>query len=158
VIDGHVIVSASKGAKNDRLMVLSYDAATGAMQWERTFWATGPTDCHPKTTMAAPTPVSDGKLVVALFATDDLVCLNLKGDVHWIRSLHEETPGATDGRGLASSPLLVDGTVIVQIENQNVSFATGIDAATGKSLWRIDRPRQLCWSSPIVLPGKDGRH
>ncbi len=158
VIDGHVIVTASKGAKNDRLMVLSYDAATGAMQWERTFWATGPTDCHPKTTMAAPTPVSDGKLVIALFATDDLVCLDLKGDVHWIRSLHEENPGATDGRGLATSPLLVDGVVIVQIENQNVSFATGIDAATGKSLWRIDRPRQLCWSSPIVLPGKDGRH
>ena len=158
VIDGHVIVTASKGAKQDRLMVLSYDAATGATQWERTFWATGPTDCHPKTTMAAPTPVSDGKVVVALFATDDLVCLDLKGDVLWIRSLHEENPGATDGRGLASSPVLVDGVVVVQIENQNVSFATGIDAATGKSLWRIDRPRQLCWSSPIALPGKDGRH
>jgi outer membrane protein assembly factor BamB len=158
VVDGHVIVTASKGPKQDRLLVLSYDAATGALQWERTFWATGPTDCHPKTTMAAPTPVSDGRILVALFATDDLICLDLKGDVLWIRSLHSENPGATDGRGLASSPLLVDGVVVVQIENQNVSFATGIDAVTGTSLWRIDRPRQLCWSSPIVLPGKNGHH
>src|SRR3954447_15085602 len=81
VIDGHVIVTASKGTKQERLMVLSYDAATGAKQWERTFWATGPTDCHPKSTMAAPTPVSDGKTIVALFATDDLICLDLKGNV-----------------------------------------------------------------------------
>ncbi len=158
VVDGHVIVTASKGTKQERLMVLSYDAATGDKQWERTFWATGPTDCHPKTTMAAPSPVSDGKMVVALFATDDLVCLNLKGDVLWMRSLYEENPGATDGRGLATSPVLVDGVVVIQIENQNTSFATGIDAITGKSLWRIDRPQQLCWSTPITLPGKDGKH
>jgi outer membrane protein assembly factor BamB len=158
VVDGHVIVTASKGTKQERLMVLSYDAATGDKQWERTFWATGPTDCHPKTTMAAPTPVSDGKIVVALFATDDLICLDLKGDVLWMRSLYEENPGATDGRGLATSPVLVDGVAVIQIENQNTSFATGIDAATGKSLWRIDRPRQLCWSTPITLPAKDGKH
>jgi outer membrane protein assembly factor BamB len=158
VADGHVIVTASKGTKQERLMVLSYDAATGDKQWERTFWATGPTDCHPKTTMAAPTPVSDGKIVVALFATDDLICLDLKGDVLWMRSLYEENPGATDGRGLATSPVLVNGVAVIQIENQNTSFATGIDAATGKSLWRIDRPRQLCWSTPITLPAKDGKH
>ena len=134
VVDGRVIVTASTGVKQDRLLVLSYDAATGAKQWERTFWATGPTDCHPKTAMAAPTPVSDGQMIVALFATDDLICLDLKGNVLWLRSLHEENPGATDGRGLSSSPLLIDGVVVVQIENQNTSFATGIDAATGKSL------------------------
>ncbi|HEV8061165.1 MAG TPA: PQQ-binding-like beta-propeller repeat protein [Gemmataceae bacterium] len=156
VVDGRVIVTASTGAKQDRLLVLSYDAATSAKQWERTFWATGPTDCHPKTTMAAPSPVSDGHMIVALFATDDLICLDLKGNVLWLRALHEENPGATDGRGLSSSPLLIDGVVVVQIENQNTSFATGIDATTGKSLWRIDRPRLLCWSSPITLPGKNG--
>jgi outer membrane protein assembly factor BamB len=153
VVGGRVIVTASKGLKQERLLVLAFDAATGQMQWQRTFWATGPTDCHPKTTMAAPTPVSDGKVVVALFATDDLVCLDLEGNVLWVRSLYEENPGASDGRGLASSPVLVDGIVVVQIENQNTSFATGIDLTTGKKLWRIDRPRQLCWSSPIVLPG-----
>ena len=156
VVGGRVIVTASNGPKQGRLFVLAYDAATGQQLWQRSLWATGPTDCHPKTTMAAPTPASDGKVIVALFATDDLICLDLDGNVLWVRSLYEENPGATDGRGLASSPLLVDGTVVVQIENQNTSFATGLDLASGKKLWRIDRPRQLCWSSPIVLPGADG--
>jgi outer membrane protein assembly factor BamB len=108
--------------------------------------------------MAAPTPASDGKSLVALFATNDLICLDLDGNVQWIRSLHDENPGATDGRGLASSPLIIGSTVIVQCENQNTSFAAGIDLATGKNRWRQDRPRELNWSSPIAIPGRSSDH
>lgn len=157
VVGNHVFVTASTGTNNDRLLVLALDAASGAKRWQRTFWATGPTDCHPKSSMAAPTPASDGKSVLALFGSDDLICLDLEGNLLWIRSLHEENPGATDGRGLATSPVIVDGVAVVQIENQNNSFATGIDMQTGKSLWRIERPRQYCWTSPIALPDQAGR-
>lgn len=154
VVGHHVIVTASSGTKQDRLHVLAFDAATGKKLWQRNFWATGPTAAHPKSSMAAPTPASDGKHVIALFATNDLFCLDLDGNVLWIRSLYEENPGATDGRGLASSPLVVGSTVIVHVENQNTSFAAGIDVATGQNKWRIDRPRELCWSSPIAVPGQ----
>src|SRR5262249_23608736 len=68
-----------------------------------------------------------------------------------------ENPGATDGRGLASSPALVAGTVVIHVENQNTSFATGIDLATGKSRWRIERPREPNWTSPIAIPGADNK-
>jgi outer membrane protein assembly factor BamB len=104
--------------------------------------------------MAAPTPAADGERVVALFATNDLVCLDRDGNVLWLRSLYGENPGATDGRGLASSPLIVGGRVVVQVENQNTSFATAIDLATGADAWRIDRPRGLCWTSPLLVPGR----
>src|SRR5262249_41806287 len=73
-------------------------------------------------------------------------------------SLYEENPGATDGRGLASSPLIIDSTVIVHCENQNTSFAAGIDLHTGKNRWRQDRPRELDWTSPIAIPGKSPEH
>lgn len=155
IVIGHrIIITSASGPKNDRLHVLAFDAVTGKKLWQRNFWATGPTAAHPKSTMAAPTPASDGKLIFALFATNDLFCLDLDGNVAWIRSLYEENPGATDGRGLASSPLIVGSTVVVHVENQNTSFAAGIDAATGANKWRIDRPRELCWSSPIAVPGK----
>src|SRR5262249_16876442 len=132
----------------------AFDARSGRKLWQRTFWGTGPVAAHPKTSMAAPTPVSDGRLVVALFATNDLVCLDLDGRVCWLRALHEEHPGPTDGRGLAASPGLVGDTVVVHVENQNVSFAAGIDLRTGANRWRIDRPREVCWTTPVVLPGK----
>lgn len=154
VADGRVFLTASDGPKHDRLSVLAFDAATGRRLWRRTFWATGPTHGHPKTCMAAPTPVTDGRRVVALFATGDLVCLDRDGDVLWVRALHEENPGATDGRGLASSPLLIGSTVVVHFENQNTSFAAGVALDSGANRWRTDRPRELCWSSPITVPGR----
>jgi outer membrane protein assembly factor BamB len=108
--------------------------------------------------MAAPTPASDGKYLVALFGTNDLICVDLDGNLQWLRSLHDENPGATDGRGLASSPLIVSSTVILHCENQNTSFAVGIDLVTGKNRWRHDRPREPNWTSPIAIPGKSPDH
>jgi outer membrane protein assembly factor BamB len=158
LVGNRVFLTASSGEKQNRLHVLAFDAKTGQKLWQRTVWATGPTASHPKTCMAAPTPASDGKYLVALFATNDLICMDLDGNLKWIRSLHDENPGATDGRGLASSPLIISSTVIIHCENQNTSFAAGIDLVTGKNRWRQDRPRELNWSSPISIPGKSPDH
>jgi outer membrane protein assembly factor BamB len=154
VVGNRVFLSASSGDKQDRLHVLAFDTGSGKKLWQRTVWATGPTDSHPKSCMAAPTPASDGQRLVVLFGTNDLLCLNLDGDMLWMRSLYEENPGATDGRGLASSPIVAGSTVITHVENQNKSFAAGIDIETGKTRWRIDCPREMDWTTPIVLPGK----
>ncbi len=154
VADGRVFLTASDGPHHDRLSVLAFDAATGKRLWQRTVWATGPTQSHPKTCMAAPTPVTDGRRVVALFATGDLIALDRDGNVLWVRALNQESPGATDGRGLASSPLLIGETVVVHMETQNTSFAAGVDLGSGADRWRTDRPRELCWSSPLAVPGR----
>jgi outer membrane protein assembly factor BamB len=153
VVGDRVIVTSAGGPRRDRLHVLAYDAGQGTRLWQRSFWGTGPADCHPKISMAAPTPASDGRRIVALFSTDDLVCLDLEGNLQWVRSLYEENPGATDGRGLATSPIIVGSVAVVQIDNQNRSFAVGIDLATGANRWRLERPRQMNWSSPIALGG-----
>lgn len=158
VVGDRIFVTASSGQKQDRLHVLAFDAATGRQLWLRSFWATGPTVCHPKTCMAAPSPVSNGKVVVALFATNDVVCLDKDGNVRWIRSLYEENPGASDGRGMAASPLIVGETVIIHAENQNNSFVAGIDLNSGANRWRKDRSKeQTSWSSPIRLPSSNER-
>jgi outer membrane protein assembly factor BamB len=158
LVGNRVFLTASSGQRQNRLHVQAFDAKTGEKLWQRTVWATGPTDSHPKTCMAAPTPASDGKYLVALFGTNDLICVDLDGNLQWIRSLHDENPGATDGRGLASSPLIIGSTVIVHCESQNTSFAVGIDLVTGKNRWRQDRPREVNWTSPIAIPGNSSAH
>jgi outer membrane protein assembly factor BamB len=57
---------------------------------------------------------------------------------------------------MASSPVVVDETVIVQIENQDDSFAAGLDVATGETRWRQERTAAANWSSPIGIRGRDG--
>jgi outer membrane protein assembly factor BamB len=154
VVAGHVIVTSSSGAKQDRLHVLSLAAASGKLEWERQFWATGRTMCQPMTAVAAPTPASDGQRVFALFSSSDLVCLDLDGNLLWYRGLQVEHPAAGNDVGMASSPVVAGQTVIVQIESQGDAFAAGFDTQTGNTRWQIERPRLGNWSSPIVLRGR----
>ena len=67
VVGERVYLTASSGPKQETLHIIAYDAKTGKKDWEKTFKATGRTICHNKTCVAAPTMVSDGKVVVAQF-------------------------------------------------------------------------------------------
>jgi outer membrane protein assembly factor BamB len=157
VVDGQVIATSSSGHLQDQLHIWSLDEATGQPNWKRTIYSTGRAFCHPLSSMAAPTPASDGKSIFALFATNDLVCFDLQGNLLWTRALGLDFPGAFDDRGLASSPVVVDGIVIVQVACQGDSFVMGIDAETGQTKWRQELPRVTAWTSPtpFVMQGKN---
>ncbi|HEV3340778.1 MAG TPA: PQQ-binding-like beta-propeller repeat protein [Pirellulales bacterium] len=154
VVGDLVVVTASSGFKNDRLHVLAFDAASGRRRWERQIWATGRTLCHPTMAVAAPTPASDGRHIVAFYSSNDLLCLDPAGNLVWLRGLGFDCPTAANDVGMASSPILVDDTVVVQVENLGDSFAAGIDVATGLSRWRHDRARAMNWASPALYEGK----
>jgi outer membrane protein assembly factor BamB len=156
VVGGRVIVTCSGGVHQDRLHVLCFDAADGKQLWERQFWATGRTLSHPASANAAPTPTSDGKLVFAFFSSNDLACLDLDGNLKWFRGLAHDFPHAGNDTGMSSSPVVIGDVVIAQVECQGDSFATGIDKQTGETRWRIARPRESNWSSPVVMRGGEG--
>ena len=92
VVGDVVIVTASSGARQDLLHILALDKATGRRRWHRTFWATGRTLCHPTSAVAAGTPASDGKRIVALFSSCDLLAVDLEGRLLWQRNLAVEHP------------------------------------------------------------------
>jgi outer membrane protein assembly factor BamB len=156
VVGDLVVVTASSGFKQDRLHVLAFDAASGRRRWERQIWATGRTFCHPTMAVAAPTPASDGRHIVAFYSSNDLLCLDLAGNVLWLRGLGYDAPTAANDVGMASSPIIVDDTVVAQVENLGESFAAGLDLETGLSRWRQDRGRAMNWTSPAVYHGHDG--
>ncbi|MBY0527039.1 MAG: PQQ-like beta-propeller repeat protein [Gemmataceae bacterium] len=150
IADGRVYVTACTGYQQTRLHVLCFDAASGKKLWERQFWATGGTGCHPNTSMAAPTPATDGQRVYALFATCDLVCLDRDGNLVWLRALTKDYPTVTNQVGMAASPILYKDVLVVQMENAGESFVAGIDKLTGKNKWKHDRERQINWVTPLV--------
>lgn len=156
-VGGKVIVTASGGVRQDRIYVLCYDAQTGAELWRREFWATGRTFCHPQSANAAPTPASDGQRIYAFYSSNDLVCLDLDGNLQWYRGLAYDYPKAGNDVGMAASPLVIGETVVVQIENEGDSFAAGLNRLTGETLWRVDRDRAANWASPALLPGPAGQ-
>lgn len=155
IAKGRVVVTACSGYRQQRLHVHCYREDDGTKLWERHFAATGNTQCHPKTSMAAPTPACDGRAVYALFACGDLAALDLDGNLLWYRSLAGDYPDLTNQVGMAASPVVWKDVLLVPMENAGDSFAAGLDTRTGKNRWRAKRAREINWVSPIVLE-RDG--
>lgn len=159
VVGNRVFITASSGFRQDRLHVLCYDAETGKQLWERQSWSTGRTNCHPKMCMATPTPASDGKVVVAFYSTNDVLCYDLEGNLQWLRGLTADYPNASNSVGMSSSAAIHGDVAIVQVENDGHSFAAGLDLKTGSNRWKIERPKGPSWASPFVIndpkTGKD---
>lgn len=154
VVGDRVIVTASSGARQDRLHVLAFDAKSGKQLWHRQFWATGRTLSHPTSANAAPTPASDGSSIFAFYSSNDLISLDLEGNLLWFRGLTHDYPTAANDVGMAASPVVVGDAVIVQVECKGDSFAGAVDKRTGEPLWKIPRAVEMNWTSPAVLRGE----
>jgi outer membrane protein assembly factor BamB len=150
VFGDRVYVTCSSGIRDDRLHVLCFDVNTGKQLWHRQFQATGGTSAHPKSCMAAPTPVADETGVYALFATGDLAAFDSDGTLRWYRSLVGDYPTITNQVGMASSPVLVKDRLIVPMDNSGESFIAAVDTKYGKNVWKAERPRDINWVTPLV--------
>src|SRR3990167_9481219 len=92
VVASRVFVTAATGPHQERLHLLTLDAATGKLLWERQLWATGHSVCNAFGGVAIPTPASDGKRVFAFYSSNDLACFDLEGNLQWLRGLAYERP------------------------------------------------------------------
>jgi outer membrane protein assembly factor BamB len=151
IVGDRVFVTCSSGLRQQRLHVICFNAADGSQRWERQFWATGRTMCHEKISVAAPTPASDGECVVAIFSSNDLVCLDLDGNLIWFRGLGRDYPHASNSLGMSSSLVIAGGVVVAQVESQSEAFAAGLDLHSGLNRWKLDRARSPNWTSPVIL-------
>jgi outer membrane protein assembly factor BamB len=152
IVGDRVIVTSSggEGRQQDRMHINCYSTKTGEELWHHQFWATGRPFSHPTSANAAPTPASDGERIYAFFSSNDLVCLDLDGQLLWFCGLTYDYPKAANDVGMSSSPTLAGDVVVVQIENQGDSFVAGLDKLTGETLWRQPRTQSAAWASPIA--------
>ena len=112
IIDNLILVTASSGPQQSNLHILAYNVGNGVLAWERIFKATGRTICHSKTSVAASTMVSNGNVVVAQFSSNDIFCLDLNGNLVWLRGLTFDYPNIANGLGMSSSPVMAKGVLI----------------------------------------------
>jgi outer membrane protein assembly factor BamB len=158
VIDGLVIVTGSGGQEERDLYVEAFEIESGELAWRRTAHALGRPYTHPTSANASPSPASDGERIFALYSSCDLLCYDIDGTLLWYRALAVDYPKTGNDVSMSSSPTVIDGVVLVQLENQGDSFAAAIDAKTGENLWRKDRPRRANWASPLAINLPDGRN
>ena len=138
--------------KKHTFKVVALDRDSGKIVWQATAWEGTPyDDRHRKSSYAASTPATDGKMVYAWFGTEGLYAFDFKGKLAWKAQVGNI---ATLGMGTATSPILFENLVIVQADEDNGEASTivAFDKKTGKEVWKQSRKGvQVSWSTPLLV-------
>jgi outer membrane protein assembly factor BamB len=105
-----------------------------------------------KQNASSPSPVTDGKHVWVVTGTGAVSAFTLDGKEVWKRNLQKEYGNFGLNWGYASSPLLHDGKLIIEVLHGNntddPSYVVAFDSVTGNPVWRIERPTDAVRESP----------
>jgi outer membrane protein assembly factor BamB len=105
-----------------------------------------------KQNMSTPSPVTDGKCVWVMTGTGILKAFDVAGRELWARDIQKDYGRFGLNWGYASSPLLVRDRLYVQVlhgmKTADPSYVLAIDAASGKTIWRVERPTDAVSESP----------
>jgi outer membrane protein assembly factor BamB len=135
------------------------DKNTGKILWERIAHEGIPrARRHVKASQANPTPVTDGRYVVALMNSEGLFAYDLNGKLLWKKDLGVLNPGLyqepSSEWGQSSSPVIYKDLVIVQSDGHKQSFIAAFNLKDGKQVWRVERAEITSWSTPTIYEGK----
>lgn len=130
-------------------LVYAIDATDGSVQWQRVAHrGAPPLGIHIKNSRASETPVTDGRRLYVYFGNVGIFCYDLAGTLIWSKPI---APVETRfSWGPAASPVLHEGRLYVVNDNEEQSYLLALDAATGETVWRVDRDEKSNWSTPFV--------
>jgi outer membrane protein assembly factor BamB len=137
-------------AEGDNLVLWCVDRKKGDLLWKKHLSA-GNTKMR-KQNMSSPSPVSDGKNVWVMTGTGILKAFDFTGAELWVRDVQKDYGRFGLNWGYASSPLLFEDALFVQVlhgmRTHDPSYVMRIDKNTGKTVWKVERPTQAIRESP----------
>jgi outer membrane protein assembly factor BamB len=137
-------------AENDDLQLWAVDRTAGTVKWKKKI-AGGNYKIN-KQNMSSPSPVTDGKSVFVMTGTGIFKAFDFAGTELWTRDIQKDYGAFGLNWGYASSPLLWNGTLYVQVlhgmKTDDPSYILKIDPKTGKTVARMDRPTDAIVESP----------
>ncbi|MBC8217066.1 MAG: PQQ-binding-like beta-propeller repeat protein, partial [Planctomycetes bacterium] len=160
-------------ASKKTLLATCLDRKDGKVLWQKEI-AEG-INRDKRSTFAAASAVTDGKIVVFFYATGDMICYDLDGGQKWARNIQKDYGTFAFLWTFASSPTLFDGRLYLQVLQRDVpvsgrglagekneSYILAMDPQTGKTLWRQIRPSKAVAESreafstplPFTINGK----
>lgn len=140
------------GADAQARMVYCYDKNSGKLLWEAAADnIQGSPSGVPKVTadtgLAAPTMATDGNSVFAIFATGDVLALDMNGQRTWARNL-----GVPDNHyGHGSSLIVYKNKLLVQYDTNRGGKLLALDTQSGNTVYETLRNSKISWSSPILV-------
>jgi outer membrane protein assembly factor BamB len=146
----HVFLNIGTQDGAGDLELWDVDRAKGQIRWKAHI--AGGNHIERKQNMSSPSPVTDGRTVWVMTGVGVLKAFDFAGKERWARDIQKDYGQFGLNWGYASSPLLHDGDLFVQVlhgmKTDDPSYVLRIDGDTGKTLWRVERPTKAIRESP----------
>src|SRR6202171_6116517 len=137
-------------AEGNSLFLWRLDRKQGAVIWKKHL-GDGNVKMR-KQNMSSPSPVTDGNSVFVMTGTGILKGFDFQGKELWARDIQKDYGHFGLNWGYASSPLLFEDSLFVQVlhgmKTDEPSYVLRIDKRTGKTLWKVERPTSATHESP----------
>ena len=135
---------------DDNLELWCLDRNSGETKWARPL-SDGNRRLR-KQNMSSPSPVTDGERVWVMTGTGIIKAFDFEGDELWTRNIPESYGAFGLNWGYASSPLLHGDALYVQVlhgmRTDDPSYVLRLNAETGETVWRVERPTEAVRESP----------
>ena len=174
-ISGEAIFVTSHAADN-KLLLLRIDKNSGQIGWTQEVGSgEAPREAAKRSTqkfhqlhnLASPSPVTDGKTVVAHFGNGELAAYDFDGQQLWRHNLQDEYGLYTIWWGHANSPVIA-GDLVISVSMQDSladmqaeaveSYIVAHDLKSGQVRWKIPRTTDAkaeecdAYTTPLLLP------
>jgi outer membrane protein assembly factor BamB len=130
-----------------KLFTVCLDRATGKTRWSQQAPNDRIESYHPTGSPAVSTPASDGERVYSFFGSYGMLCYDKAGKLLWKLPMGP----FQDEFGSGSSPIVVDGRVLLNQDHDKDNFLICLDGATGNVVWRAPRDSTRSYATPIVV-------
>ncbi len=142
---------SSTDADQESLLAMCVDRSSGKVLWRKQVGDGVRRDT--RSNYAAPTPATDGEVVVFFYGTGQLVAFDLDGNELWKKDIAKEYGEFAFQWTFSTSPLLHNGKLYLQVlqrdtavrgrgfsDKENQSYLLALDPKTGKEIFRKVRP------------------
>jgi outer membrane protein assembly factor BamB len=152
VWDKQIFLTSAEG---DSLVLLSV-GTDGKLLWKREISGNNRAVRGDEGNLASPSPSTDGRHVWTFMGTGELACYTVAGEKVWQYNVQDKY-GAFDIQfGIASTPVLDEGRLYMQLLHSGSATVLALDAATGAEIWhqaRTSNAREECresYASPMI--------
>lgn len=148
--NNHIFLNVALQDATGDLELWCVDRRKGEVLWKKPLG--GGNMRQRKQNMSSPSPVTDGTHVWAMTGTGVLKAFDFTGKALWTRDIQADYGRFGHNWGFASSPLLHGDALYVPVlhgmKTDDPSYVLRIDKATGKTVWKVERPTDAIMESP----------
>lgn len=133
-----------------QFIVTCIDRQTGKTIWSRIAVEEVPHEGHhPTHTYAGSSPTTDGQRLYVSFGSRGIFAYSLDGELLWKTDLGNMR--TRYGWGEAVTPVVHGDSLIINWDQEEGSFITCLDTATGNNKWKTARHNEVTsWNTPLV--------